>query len=98
MMPLGPKCSRSPVFAGMNGCQFSGWIPFHAKAMNISTTATLMITITSLTVADSLMPLTSSAVTATTISTAGRLNSAVTVEPSAITTWVPAAADSVAGM
>ena len=98
MIPLVPKCSRSPVLAGMNGCQLAPLMPFQANAMKRSTTATLMITITSLTRADSLMPFTRSAVTSTTISTAGKLKTAVTVLPSAIVTGLPDAAESAAGM
>ena len=46
--------------------------------MNVITIATLMSTITSLTRADSLMPITRSAVTSATMTIAGKLISAVT--------------------
>src|ERR687889_1491357 len=57
--PLNPKCSRSPVLGGMNGCQLSGFTCPTASAMKSRTTATLMKTITLLTDADSLIPTTS---------------------------------------
>src|SRR5258708_40052666 len=59
--------------------------------------ATLTNTITLLTVADSLTPRTSSQVTSAVISTAGRLNTAVAVRPSARATAVPGAALIAAG-
>src|ERR687890_1609594 len=57
--PLNPKCSRSPVLGGMNGCQLSGFTCDAASAMKSRTTATLMKTMTLLTDADSLIPTTS---------------------------------------
>jgi hypothetical protein len=59
--------------------------------------ATLMTTTAALTVADSLTPRTSNAVTATVTSTAGKLKIAVTDEPSASATTVPGAALIAAG-
>ena len=61
--PLKPKCSRSPVLGGMKGCQLSGFTCGAANTMKRITTASLMTTITLLTVADSLMPTTSKVVT-----------------------------------
>ena len=66
--------------------------------MKSSTTATLMNTITALTFADSLMPITSSVVTSATMITAGTLNQAVTWEPSASVSTVPRAAAKCGGM
>jgi hypothetical protein len=60
--------------------------------MKTSTTATLMNTMTPLTFADSLMPMTRSVVTRATMTTAGTLNQAVTCEPSARVSTVPRAA------
>ncbi len=57
----------------MNGCQFSVRMKGAAATMKSKTTATLMITITELKRADSLMPTTRMAVTNRVISTAGRL-------------------------
>ncbi len=81
----------------MNGCQLAGVDESAPAPMTISTTATLMTTITALTVADSLTPRISSAVTATVMSTAGRLKTAVTGSPPATVTSVPGAALSAAG-
>jgi hypothetical protein len=76
----------------MNGNQLSGTTCGAASAMKSRTTETLITTMTLLTLADSRIPITSSAVTSATISTAGRLKIAVTVEPSAsVTTWPRAA-------
>ncbi len=66
--------------------------------MNSSTTATLIITITLLVFADSLMPITSSRVTIPMMMTAGRLKMAVTCVPSAKVMRVPRAADNSGGM
>src|SRR5688500_3320390 len=82
----------------MNGCQFDGSMAWMVSAMNTSTTATLTKTITPLTLADSLMPITSSVVTSATITTAGTLNQAVTCEPSASVSTVPRAAAKCGGM
>jgi hypothetical protein len=57
----------------------------------------LITTITLLTEADSLIPITSSVVTIAMIRTAGMLKRAVTVLPSAIVTTVPRAAWNSAG-
>ena len=82
----------------MNGCQLSGLTAWAASAMKSRTTATLITTMTLLTVADSLMPITSRVVTRAMMTTAGRLNHAVTVEPSANVTTLPRAAWRWAGM
>ena len=63
-------------------CQLAVLIACEAPAMNSRTTATLIITMTSLTVADSLMPTTSSVVTSAMMTMAGRLSIAVMVVPS----------------
>src|SRR5256885_2514110 len=81
----------------MNGCQLAGSMACAAAMMNSRTTATFTNTITLLTFADSLMPMTSSVVTMAMMMTAGRLKTAVMVEPSASGTIVPRAADSAGG-
>src|SRR5262249_50737841 len=86
-----------PVFSGMKGCQFAVSMKNAPAPMTMSTTATLMTTIAALTDADSLTPTINSAVTATVMSTAGRLKTAVTVAPPASCTAVPGAALSAAG-
>src|SRR5262249_62023487 len=71
--------AEGAVFArvgGMNGSQLRALTKAAPAAMNTRTTATLTITITALTLADSLMPTTSSPVIRAMISTAGRLNQA----------------------
>src|SRR5690349_3048491 len=85
------------VCGGIKGCQFAGLIACAAPTMNSSTTATLMITITLLTLADSLMPMTRRVVTRAMMMTAGRLKIAVVVVPSAHVTAAPRAADSAHG-
>ena len=65
--------------------------------MNSSTTASFTKTMTLLTFADSLMPMTSSVVMIAMMMTAGRLKTAVMVDPSARVTAVPRAADSAGG-
>src|SRR5207244_12245308 len=97
MTPLQPNSPRTPVLGGMNGCQFAGFTAFAAAMMNRITTATLIITMTSLTVADSLMPMTSRKVTIAMIMTAGRLKIAVAVEPSTQCTTDPRAAEDAHG-
>ena len=81
----------------MNGCQLAGLMAWAAPMMNSSTTATFTNTITLLTFADSLMPMTRSVVMIAMMMTAGRLKTAVMVEPSARVTTVPRAADSAGG-
>src|SRR5207237_8499375 len=88
--PVQPNAPRSPVFAGMKGCQLAGFTACAAAAMKSRTTATLMNTMTLLTFADSLMPITNSVVTIAMMITAGRLNTAGAVHCGATTT--PAAA------
>src|SRR6266705_2542265 len=94
--PSQPKWP-DPSAGGMNGCQLAGFTECAANAMNSTTTASLMKTITLLVVADSLMPMTSSVVTRAMITTAGRLNTAVMLVPSGQRTTVPRAADSAHG-
>src|SRR6266571_181203 len=67
--PSQPKWP-DPSAGGMNGCQLAGFTACAANAMNSTTTASLMKTITLLVVADSLMPMTSSVVTRAMITTA----------------------------
>src|SRR2546422_8531912 len=74
MTPLHPY-SPGPSGGGMNGCQLAGLIACVAPAMNRSTTATFTNTMTLLTLADSLMPMTSSVVMIAMMITAGRLRS-----------------------
>src|SRR2546429_9784833 len=81
----------------MNGCQLAGLIAWAAPPMNSSTTATFTKTMTLLTFADSLMPMTSSVVMIAMMMTAGRLKTAVMVDPSPRVTAVPRAADSAGG-
>ena len=76
--PVQPNSPRVPVFGGMNGCQLAGFTACAAPKMNSSTTATFTNTITLLTLADSLMPMTSSVVMMPMITIAGRLKIAVT--------------------
>src|SRR6267143_887309 len=66
------------VCGGMNGCQLAGFTAWAAKTMNTNTTATLMRTITLLTLADSRIPITRSVVTSAMMMTAGELKTAVT--------------------
>src|SRR5438552_11465946 len=80
----------------MNGFQFAEVTACAAPKMKSSTTASLMNTMALLTVADSLMPTTSSVVTIAMMTTAGRLKMAVVV-PSAQVTSVPRAAESAHG-
>src|SRR3954462_13947840 len=96
--PLQPYSPNVPVLGGMKGCQFAGTMNSAPAPITTSTIATLMTTMTALTVADSLIPTSSSAVTAMVMSTAGRLNTAVVVAiPPASCTTVPGAALIAAG-
>src|SRR4029453_3922770 len=95
-MPLQPYSPKVPVFSGMNGCQLAVLTQNAPPMMTITTTATLMTTMAELTLADSLMPTTMSAVTSTAMITAGRLNTAVTGPPP-VWTMVPGAAARCAG-
>src|SRR5688572_8362533 len=88
-MPLQPYSPNVPVFWGMKGCQLSVLMYAAPKPMKSSSTSTFTMTIAALAPADSRMPITRSAVTATTTSTAGRLNSAVTVPPLASAMLAP---------
>ena len=72
-IPEMPKRPNVPSLAGTNGTQFSWRTNGAAAAMNISTTATFTSTMMPLKRADSLMPTTRIAVTASTMKTAGRL-------------------------
>ena len=81
----------------MNGFQFADVTACAAPKMKSSTTASFTNTMPLLTVADSLMPTTSSVVMIAMMMTAGRLNTAVTAVPSAHCTSVPRAADSAHG-
>src|SRR2546428_11963249 len=81
----------------MNGCQLAALTACAANTMNSTTTASLMKTITLLTLADSLMPMTRSVVTRAMITTAGRLKMADTCVPSGQATIVPRAADCAQG-
>src|SRR5215208_5379252 len=90
-MPLQPYSPNVPVFSGMNGCQFAVSMKSAPAPMTTSTMPTLMTTMIAFTVADSLTPTMSRAVTATVISTAGRLKTAVAVPPPASCTIVPGA-------
>src|SRR5262249_53019930 len=96
-MPLQPYSPKFPLFGGMNGCQFAGSMNIAPVPITVSTTPSLSTTMTALTVADSLTPKMSSAVTAAVTSTAGRLNTAVTGSAPATCTTVPGAALSAAG-
>src|SRR5262245_45373718 len=96
--PPQPNAPRTPgVAGGMKGCQFAGTTACAAATMKRMTTATLISTMMSLTLADSLMPITSSVVTTATTITAGRLKRAVTDVPSAHVISVPLAPDSAHG-
>src|SRR5512134_2580873 len=90
MMPSMPNWSSTPVGSGMKGCQLSGLTKNAPTAMKAMITETLMATMMLLTVADSDTPRTRSAVTASTISTAGRLNNEVTTDAAGIDTTVAA--------
>src|SRR5437867_11908368 len=81
----------------MNGCQLAGLIAWAAPPMNSSTTATFTKTMTLLTLADSVMPMTSSVVMIAMMMTAGRFKTAVMVERSARVTTVLLAAVSADG-
>src|SRR6267378_2519875 len=93
--PKRPGCGTPSftVCGGMNGCQLAELTACAANAMNNSTTATLMNTITLLKLADSLIPTTSSVVTSPMMITAGRLKTAATCVPSGQVTIVPRAAE-----
>src|SRR5690349_6209332 len=91
----------------MKGCQLSGFTKNAPTAMNARITVTLMATMMLLTVADSDTPRMSRPVQASTMNTAGRLNTDVTtdegstgttaasgnctMEPLGTMIWVPAA-------
>src|ERR1043166_2566465 len=84
----------------MNGCQLAGFTALIVSAMNMSTTATLIITMTLLKFADSLIPMTSSVVTSAMMRMAGTLMRAATHGPPEVraeqsgTAWVaPSASD-----
>src|SRR5215211_2356033 len=96
-MPLIPNSPNVPVLGGTKGTKCPASKKTAPATITSSTTVTLITTTTLLTLADSLTPTTSSAVTSAVMITAGRLNTAVTVAPSAMATAVPGAALSVAG-
>ena len=83
-----PNWFSTPVGSGMNGCQLSVLTKKAPTAMNARMTVTLMATMMLLTVADSDTPMTSSMVTASTMNTAGRLNSEVTTDAGSTGTTV----------
>src|SRR5216110_3370462 len=83
--PVQPNAPRSPVLGGMKGCQLAGFTARTAATIKSRTTATLMKTMTLLTFADSLMPITSRVVTIAMMITAGRLNTAGVVHCGATT-------------
>src|SRR5262249_8642035 len=95
--PLNPYTPNCPAFSGMKGCQFAELTYAAPPRITITTTATLMITIAVLTLADSLIPMTIRIVTATVISTAGRLMNDSGLQPAAGIT-VHGAAPTDAGM
>src|SRR2546425_1090437 len=95
--PLHPYSPNGPALGGMNGCQFAELMYAAPPRITISTTPTLMMTITELTLADSLTPITISTVTASVMSTAGRLKIASGLHPGALMS-VHGAAASDAGM
>ena len=68
-----PVAASTTSIGGMNGCQLPCFTNMKPKPMTSSTMASFTATITLLKRADSLMPTTSSAVSASTSSTAGRL-------------------------
>src|SRR5689334_7738617 len=105
--PANPNWFSTPVGSGMKGCQLSGFTKNAPTAMNARITVTLMPTMMLLTVADSDTPRIRRPVQASTMKTAGRLNSEVTtdegstgttaasgsctVDPEGTTIWVPTA-------
>src|SRR5437667_2527520 len=68
----------------MNGCQFALLMNAAPPTITVITTPTLTITIAVLTLADSLMPMTIRIVTATVITTAGRLMIASGLQPAVL--------------
>src|ERR1700720_505394 len=76
----------------MNGTQFARLMKAAPPTITIRTTATLMITIAELTLADSLTPMTIRIVTRTVMITAGRLMKATGLHPGALMTVHGAAA------
>src|SRR5687768_5367126 len=96
-MPLHPYSPTLPVFSGMHGWKLRLSMNMPPAPITISTTAPLITTTTLLTVTDSRTPNSSSAVTMTVTSTAGRLKTAVTGSPPGTFTSVPGAAASAAG-
>src|ERR1700683_1091189 len=94
--PLQPYSPKVPVLGGMNGCQLATLMYAAPPRITMITTASFTRTIALLTLADSRMPMTINTVTATVMSTAGRLNTAV-IGPPAVWMIVPGAADSNAG-
>src|SRR5215213_2220721 len=95
--PLHPNSPNVPVFAGTNGCQFAVFTYAAPNPMNNSSTTTFTTTITELKPADSRMPITRIADTSSTIAAAGRLNTPLTVLPSASATSNPGGPDNAAG-
>src|SRR5438105_10724424 len=96
--PLHPNSPNLPVFGGMNGCQLAVLTYLMPNATKSTSTTTFTMTIVVLKPADSLMPTTRMAETASTISAAGTLNTPVTVLPSARATSDPGGPVSAAGM
>src|SRR5256886_5595099 len=96
MTPFQPYLP-GPSAGGMKGCQLALLIAWAAAIIKRMTTAPLMNTITLLTLADSLMPMTSKVVTMAMMMAAGRLKTAVTCVPSWQATSVPRAAEMAQG-
>src|SRR5580704_6927062 len=94
--PLQPYSPKVPVLAGMNGCQLAVLTNAAPAKITMITTDSFTRTIALLTLADSRIPMTINTVTATVMSTAGRLNTAV-IGPPAVWMIVPGAAESNAG-
>src|SRR5438128_1646173 len=91
-MPLQPYSPNGPALGGMNGCQFALFTYAAPPRMTMMTTPTFTMTIAVLTLADSLIPITINAVTATVMMTAGRLMIASGLQPAILITVQGAAA------
>src|SRR4051812_24259782 len=96
--PLQPNSPNLPVFGGMNGCQLARFTYAAPNTTNSTSTTTFTMTMMVLKPADSLMPTTRIAETASTMSAAGTLNTPVTVLPSASATSEPGGPVNAGGM
>ncbi len=95
--PLQPNTPNSPALGGTSGVRLSPSMNVQPATTNTAMTASLIATMTALARADSRIPVTRMPVIASETTTAGRLNRAVTVDPSESAISVPGVAVSRAG-